>query len=269
MNATRIIIATAMAFAFAGPALAAPIATGFDSTSLGRTDDGYSQPVNIGFDVNFFGNTYSTLYVSNNGYVTFGAGQGYYSPVGLGAGYVGNPIIAPFYDDVDTRNGASGVTAYGGGTYAGHDAFGVTWPGVGYYSSAADKLDAFQLILVDRSDTGLGNFDIHFNYGSIQWDSAMTTQSAAVGFNAANGAVGSFFEAPGSLVHGAFVDGGADALNGSSFTFAARSGAAVLVPVAAVPEPETFALLGLGIGAALVARRRKDRDAGSLSMAMA
>lgn len=262
MNATRIILATALAVAFAGPALAAPIASGFDTTSLGRTDDGYSGAVDIGFDVNFFGNTYSSLYVSNNGYVTFGGGQGNYSPVGLGASYVGRPIIAAFYDDVDTRNQASGVTAYGSGTYAGHTAFGVTWPGVGYYYLGGDRLDAFQMILADRSDLGVGDFDLYFNYGAIQWDSASTTHGAAVGFNAGNGADGSFFEAPGSLVTGAFVDGGPDALQTSSFVFNVRSGAAVLAS-SAVPEPETFALVGLGLAAAAFARRRGRASTGA------
>ena len=45
-------------------------------------------------------------------------------------------------------------------------------PGVGYFGSHADKLNKFQLILVDRSaDTGTaGDFDILFKYDTIQWE---------------------------------------------------------------------------------------------------
>ena len=292
MNATRIILAAALGAGFAGPALignavASPVAAGFDSISLGRTDDGYTSAIHLGFDANFFGNTYSTVFISNNGYLTFGQGQGNYSPQGLGASYAGNPIIAPFYDDVDTRNAGSGITAYGTGTYDGHAAFGATWSGVGYYSNKADKLDTFQVILTDRSDLGVGDFDIYFNYGDIQWDVTSDTSSAAVGFNAGNHAQDSYFEAPGSLVTGAFVNGGPNALTSTQFAFTSRSGAPVqqvpapdasppvVQPSAInVPEPETFALLGLGIAAALVARRRKAivgalRMPSAMGMAMA
>ena len=265
MNATRKLLAAGLGAVLFGaaavPAVAAPVADGFATTQLGRTDDGVSGPIDIGFSVNFFGTTYSQLYVSNNGYVTFGAGQGNYAPVGLGASYSGNPIIAAFYDDVDTRNAASGITAWGQGTYAGHAAFGVTWPAVGYYANKADRLDTFQLILTDRSDTGVDNFDIYMNYGDMEWDSASTTNSASVGFNAGTGASGSYYEAPGSLVHGAFVDGGANALQVSDLALNVRSGAALLAPQA-VPEPATFGLLGGGfVAAALVRRRRRDASA--------
>jgi hypothetical protein len=41
---------------------------------------------------------------------------------------------------------------------------------VGYYNSKDDKLNSFQLVLIDRSDTGTGNFDIEFNYDMILWE---------------------------------------------------------------------------------------------------
>src|SRR5215218_4240597 len=60
--------------------------------------------------LNFFGQTYNSVYVNNNGNITFGSSSGDFTPTGLGEGYEGLPIIAPFFADVDTRSPASGVT---------------------------------------------------------------------------------------------------------------------------------------------------------------
>ena len=97
-----------------------------------------------------------------NGNITFSGPLSAYSPYGLAGS--NQSIIAPFFADVDTRGAGSALTSYGTGTYAGHTAFGITWPGVGYFSESTDKLDDFQVILVDRSDIDAGDFDIYFNY---------------------------------------------------------------------------------------------------------
>ena len=52
-------------------AQAGAIRSGFDGNTLARNDDGSTGLVGIGFDTNFFGTTYSQLYVNNNGNVTF------------------------------------------------------------------------------------------------------------------------------------------------------------------------------------------------------
>lgn len=194
------------------------IASGFDSGQLQRCDDCFTEePAQLPFAVNFFGNSYGQTYVSSNGYITFGEGDASFTPTGLGQGYSGLPIIAAFFADVDTSNSASGTITYGNGNYAGHTAFGATWNSVGYFSSHADKLNSFQILLTDRSDTGSGNFDIYFNYGHIGWETGdadngtngLGGTSAAVGFNAGSGnQSGTFFELPGSRVPGSFIDNG-------------------------------------------------------------
>ncbi len=190
------------------------------TTPLPANDDGSTAGVDLPFPVSFFGTTYSYLYVNNNGNVTFNAPLGTYTPFTLDANTP--PIIAPFFADVDTRGGGSAPVRYGYGTttYNGRQAFCVDWVNVGYYAGHDDKLNSFQLLLVDRSDTGAGDFDIVFNYGHILWETGDASSgvngfggsSAAVGFSAGNGQAGSFYQKPGSLQPGSFLDSATTAL---------------------------------------------------------
>jgi hypothetical protein len=194
-------------------------AAGFTSNTLDRNDDESTGPVNIGFTVNFGSQSWGQLFVNNNGNVTFGSPLSTFTPSALNAP-TARPIIAAFFADVDTRNPASAVTQYGMGTVDGRAAFGVNWDGVGYYNSQADKLNIFQLILIDRNDTGAGNFDIEFNYDRILWETGSASggingfggTSAAVGYSQGSGTPGTFAQLPGSLVNGALIDNGPNAL---------------------------------------------------------
>ncbi len=51
-------------------------ATGSELTDSSNYDDSYLGPIPIGFDFTYYGNTYTDLYVSSNGYISFGAGYG-------------------------------------------------------------------------------------------------------------------------------------------------------------------------------------------------
>jgi hypothetical protein len=190
---------------------------GCQTTPLAANDDGSSTQVALPFSINFFGATYNSLFVNNNGNVTFDRALTTFTPFGLvGAA---TPIIAPFFADVDTRGAGSGVLRYGpisvGSTDVnGHAAFCANWVNVGYYSRNTDKLNSFQLVLIDRSDTGTGNFDIEFNYDKVQWETGDASDGvdgiggspARVGYSNGNT---SSFELQGSGVSGAFLDSNA------------------------------------------------------------
>lgn len=133
----------------------------------------------------------------------------------------------------------------------------------------------FEQILIDRSDTGRGNFDIEFDYARVRWETGDASGGAngvggtpvAVGYSAGTGAVGTFAQLPGSLVSGALIDGGPNALvthsqgspvNGR-YLFNVRNGPVMVPPppVTSVPEPGTWVLLGPGLLAVGgLARRR-------------
>jgi hypothetical protein len=179
------------------------IRPGFDQQMLSRNDDGSTDIVPIGFLINFFGSSNTTLYVNNNGNVTFDNAQwGAYTPTPLNN--LGLSIIAPYWGDVDTRDTASDVVKYGNGTVNGHDAFGVDWVNVGYYAYHADKLLSCQLVIIDRSDIAPGDFDMEFNYFKVQWEWGDASKNCPPHAGFSNGLGGE--ELPGSGVQGAFLD---------------------------------------------------------------
>lgn len=254
----------------AAPAYAAAVhdANLFTTNTLARNDDLSTGLVSLGFNVNFFGQSFSNLYVNNNGNVTFNSPLSTYTPFNLVTTNV--PMLAPFFADVDTRNASSGVTQYGQAVLDGHQTFGVNWLNVGYYNSQADKTNSFQLIVTDRSDTGAGNFDFQFNYDNVSWETGSATSSAGVnGFGGNSARAGwsngtnASFELAGSAVNGALLNSGGNALVTHSlnstidgqYNFQVRNG--TVVP--SVPEPETYAMLlaGLGLIGAVARRRAK------------
>lgn len=187
------------------------IRSGFNTAILPGNDDGSTGAVALPFSPNFFGTTYSQLFVNNNGNVTFDGPLSEFTPFDLNS--TNHVIIAPFFADVDTTQG--NVLTYGNGFVNGHPAFGVTWPGVGCFSGNDRVLDDFQVVLIDRSDTGPGNFDIEFNYDKIQWEAGQASggdsnclggSTARAGFSQGTGNPGTSFELPGSGIPGSFLD---------------------------------------------------------------
>ena len=179
---------------------------GFATNTMVANDDGSSPQTNLGFALNFYGTSYSKLWVNNNGNFTFDGSQSAYRPFGLVN--TSRKIIAAFFADVDTRGTGSGLVTYGTDTVDGHRAFGANYINVGYYGYHVDKKNSFQIILIERADTGAGNFDIEFNYNSLQWDQTDTSTSAAIGYSNGSGLAGTYYEFPGSLTAGAFLDSG-------------------------------------------------------------
>src|SRR5213593_5050169 len=109
---TKLFMVLCLAAVVSSVSFGAAIVPGFNTTSDGRNDDGtYTLPAGctnpsnggtcagslfpIGFSVNFFGLTFSSLYINTNGNITFDAPLATFTPFGLTA--TARRIIAPFF----------------------------------------------------------------------------------------------------------------------------------------------------------------------------
>ena len=211
---------------------------GFNANGFMPANDA-SLTSSLGFPLTFLGRSFSTVFVNLNGNLTFDAPLLAFTPTDLTS--TQRHVIAPFWADVDLRSPIPGSVTFGQDVVNGRSAFGATWTDVGYFAFHDDKLNRFQVVLIDRSDTGSGNFDIEFNYEQIQWETGDASgglgglggSSARVGFSNGTGIPGTFFEMPGSAIPGSFLDssptGGlvANRMNSSldgRYVFAVREG---------------------------------------------
>jgi len=236
------------------------------SNTLPNVDD-ISANASIGFGIDFFGTTYTTLSVNQNGNVTFNDPGGDSDTTAPNLNEAGYPMIAPFFADVDTTG--AGTIAYGNLTVGGQDAFGVDWLGVGYYFDGTDKLNSFQLLLIEGLTPGA--FTIEFNYGQIQWEAGLADGgidglgggSAVVGYTGTGSLSGATYEFPGSAVNGALIDGGPDSLVANSLNSGGVAGSynfSFVDGTLVTPEPGTSVLVVTGLLLVLAGSRRKSRQ---------
>lgn len=148
----------------------------FSATSLtaGNLDDG-SILVDVtsvfgASGIDFFGTSYTDIYINTNGLITFDSPETAYTPVGI-SGYT-SPAISPFWSDVDINKG--GEIYWDLDPAAG--TFTVTWLDVAPYSGTGTN--SFQMVL---TDTGNGDFSVEFIYDDIEWTNGYTG-NATVGF---------------------------------------------------------------------------------------
>ncbi|MCC6876379.1 MAG: hypothetical protein IT378_18885 [Sandaracinaceae bacterium] len=142
---------------------------GYGSGNLPANDDGSSSEIGITAafpsGLRFFGSTFTSLYVNNNGNVSFGGSNGTYTPQAFPVASL--RMIAPWWGDVDTRGG--GVPNRNGVYWSiTPGRFVATWHNVGYYSHHDDLQNDFQLILT-AAGPGRGDFDVEFRYNRCQW----------------------------------------------------------------------------------------------------
>lgn len=181
---------------------------GFGENFLSRNDDGSTTRININsiFEngLNFFGVTFNDVFINNNGNITFNNSLSTFVPFQITGG--STPGIFAFFNDIDTRGGAV-ATPTPGGTSQGtnlvyydfdsiNDRLIVTWDDVGQFPNGTNPLNAFQIVIQDRSDDPGrfdGDFDFEFRYEAIGWSDS---SAARAGYTNGDGI--SFFELPAS-----------------------------------------------------------------------
>lgn len=150
-----------------------------DSTyilALQPNDDGSSPLINIPFNFCLYGQTYNHIYINNNGNLTFTGPMSSFSSTAFPS--TGNAIVAPFWGDVDTRQGLGQVLYKITPT-----AVYINWENVGYFSIHGDKRNTFQLIITDGSDQVVPDGNVAFCYQDMDW----TTGDASSGVNGFGG----------------------------------------------------------------------------------
>jgi len=142
-------------------------------STLAHGDDALHATVHLPFAFNFYGQTYTTVYINNNGNITFDGTMSTYSS----NEFFTRKTISPFWADVHTGSDSNpvGDVSYkivGNALY-------VNWHNVGYYSggsAGADKRNSFQLIISDGNDIAIPDQNnVAFCYQQMQW----TTGSAS------------------------------------------------------------------------------------------
>jgi len=162
----------------------------------------------LGFTINLFGTGITSLFVLPQGMLsTQGAADHNATDYTIANSRC---VIAGYKGDWDPQG--TNPLKYGTAIINGQNAFIAHYDGISGYNSP-NSTGNFQVIIIDRSDTGAGNFDVEFNYGSINLNSTdVSTQSRAfIGFTSGKGASdGNKWTLPGTLVNNRFRNGASD-----------------------------------------------------------
>lgn len=150
---------------------------GYGELAMLPNDDESSNLLNLPFSINLYGQLFNQFYINNNGNISFNSPLWNYTPDPFPVS--GQPMIAPYWADVDTRGGSTDGSNNVWLASPDSNTVVITWDKVGYYESKTDKLNSFQLVLRNRAETGSGNFDAEFRYNSLEWTTGDASEGTA------------------------------------------------------------------------------------------
>ncbi|XP_074837543.1 alpha-tectorin-like [Carettochelys insculpta] len=191
----------------------------FQDRRTPKTDDGASPEIPISVPFSFYDTSYRSLYVNNNGVVSFGVPVNQFTPDSFPLSD-GRAFVAPFWADVDNR--ITGEVYYRQSqdpqllqkvtadinAYFAHEEFTATWlfvatwDRVTFYGSQSSKVNTFQVVLTTDGNRSF----IMLHYSDIQWTTGVASGGnphtgvggtpAQAGFN--SGGSKKYFNIPGS-----------------------------------------------------------------------
>ncbi len=216
LNAAALCVATFCAGASISQAMARSIiidggnvdACSFDASNFGAVPANGSVEVPIGiydssctatpvatFSLNIGGTSYSSMFVHENGIVSFGAPITDGPATPLSSFTV--PVFAPFFADGAPANATSIRYGWTDPSVGFPNSFWVTWDEFVADGSTTGLANIFQLGVVDL---GGGDFDLIFNYETIAWDDPVIGAQAGLSLGLAGA-----FTLAGAGVPGAYL----------------------------------------------------------------
>ncbi|MCL6493673.1 MAG: hypothetical protein K6T54_02715 [Ignavibacterium sp.] len=149
-----------------------PISGANGFSLIGTLDEGYSNPVPIGFTFNYLGVAYDSFQVSTNGFIRLGSGLTSATTTNTLAGTL-RGIIAPLWDDLSIADSASLTYVVTGA--APNRVLTVEWRNVKWPFSASAANAEFQVKLYENDSK------IEFQYGTF--GTVATTVTASIGLS--------------------------------------------------------------------------------------
>ncbi len=133
------------------------------------TDDAISGGISLGFNYVFNGVTYTNVYISSNGFLSFNSSAGSEYLNDLASNTFSRPLIAPLWDDL---NGSGGTARYQTTGSAPNRVFTMDWNNWKWDYNAANNI-SFQVKLYETSN----NIVFVYGYSGV----ALNAASASVG----------------------------------------------------------------------------------------
>lgn len=181
-----------------GPDDLIPFGVSQGDTLVPIADDDSSPPIVLPVEFPFFNRTFTTIYVTTNGLISYGAPFAEFVPIPFP--YYGFTGVAPYWTDIDIRNGGSisyrelddrtglisridndirrAFPAFS--NYRSSLAFVATYDRVAGYGIGNSVRNTFQVIVCTN---GRYSFTI-YHYKLLEWHATSTTTGAQAGFNA-------------------------------------------------------------------------------------
>ena len=146
-------------------------------TNLGLGNNTFANK-SLGFNFDFYGNTYSSVYISSNGVLTFGGGVREYASPDVPDPTVIYPLIGPLFGHWDPSFGGAVYSNTVGTT--GNKRFVVTWSVVPEFRPVGAGISTFQVVLYEGADKIQFGYDVLMTDG-INWNG--TTMDVGIDSN--------------------------------------------------------------------------------------